>query len=80
MWGSVRSPEILGNIPRLFSILLRGLKALWSPWIGISAPYPCATVLALALALALAPARLALAPPPKPLHRTPSRPQLLIAL
>jgi hypothetical protein len=33
---------------------VRGLKALWSPWIGISAPYPCATVLALALALALA--------------------------
>ena len=73
------SPEILGNIPRLLSILVRGLKALWSPWIGISAPYPCATVLALALALALAPARLALAPPPKTLHRTPSRPQLLIA-
>ena len=47
--------------------MLRGLEALWSPWIGISAPYPCATaltlalVLALALALALAPARLALA-------------------
>ena len=65
------SPEILGNIARPLSILLRGLEALWSPWIGISAPYPCATaltlVLTLALALALAPAWLALAPPPKPL-------------
>ena len=68
------SPEILGNIAGALSILLRGLEALWSPWIGISAPYPCATaltlalVLALALALALAPARLALALP-RPLHR-----------
>ena len=57
--------------------MLRGLEALWSPWIGISAPYPCATaltlalvlVLALALALALAPARLALALPTRSLHR-----------
>ena len=69
------SPEILGNIAGALSILLRGLEALWSPWIGISAPYPCATaltlalVLALALALALAPARLALALPTRPLHR-----------
>ena len=68
-WRILRSPEILGKIARPLSILLRGLEALWSPWIerviGISAPYPCATaltlvlVLALALALALAPARLA---------------------
>ena len=69
------SPEILGNIARPLSILLRGLEALWSPWIGISAPYPCATaltlalVLVLALALALAPARLAPALPTRPLHR-----------
>jgi hypothetical protein len=56
-WRILRSPEILGNIARPLSILLRGLEALWSPWIGISAPYPCAT-LVLALALALAPARL----------------------
>ena len=68
------SPEILRNIAGPLSILLRGLEALWSPWIGISAPYPCATaltlplVLALALALALAPARLALALP-RPLHQ-----------
>jgi hypothetical protein len=64
--------EILGDIACPLSILLRGLEALWSPWIGISAPYPCATaltlalVLTLALALALAPARLTLA---RPLHR-----------
>ncbi len=38
--------------------LVRGLEDLWSPWIGISNPYPCATALTLALALAL---RLALA-------------------
>ena len=76
LWGSLRSPEILGNIARPLSILLRGLEALWSPWIGISVPYPCATaltlalVLALALALALAPVRLALAlPTSRPLHR-----------
>jgi hypothetical protein len=60
---------------RPLSILLRGLEALWSPWIGISAPYPCATaltlplVLALALALALAPARLAPALDTRSLHR-----------
>ena len=66
-WRMLPSPEILGNIARPLSILLRGLEALWSPWIGISAPYPCATaltlalVLSLALALALALARLALA-------------------
>jgi hypothetical protein len=56
-------------------ISFSGLEALWSPWIGISVPYPCATaltlalVLALALALALAPARLGLALPTRPLHR-----------
>ena len=61
--------EILGDIACPLSILLRGLEALWSPWIGISAPYPCDTVLALALALALAPARLTLALPTRPLHR-----------
>jgi hypothetical protein len=67
--------EILGDIACPLSILLRGLEALWSPWIGISAPYPCATaltlalVLTLALALALAPARLTLALPTRPLHR-----------
>ena len=75
LWGSLRSPEILGNIARLQSIMLRGLEALWSPWIGISAPYPCATaltlalVLVLALALALAPARLAPALDTRSLHR-----------
>ena len=31
--------EILGDIACPLSILLRGLEALWSPWIGISAPY-----------------------------------------
>ena len=42
------------------------LDDLWSPWIGISAPHPCATALALALALRLALAR-ALALPINPL-------------
>ncbi len=73
MQGQDQEPQ--GNIARPLSILLRGLEALWSPWIGISAPYPCTTaltlalVLAIALALALAPARLALALPTRSLHR-----------
>ena len=36
------------------AILLCGLQGLWSPCIGIRAPYPYTTLLALALALALA--------------------------
>ena len=55
-WRILHSPEILGNIARPLSILLRGLEALWSPWIGISA-LTLALVLVLALALALTPAR-----------------------
>ena len=51
--------------------MLCGLEDLWSPWIGISAPYPCDTALALPLALALALALwLALALPTNPLQHS----------
>ena len=54
----------LGNVARVMAVFVRGQQDLWSPWIGTSASYPCATplpssltltlTLALALALALA--------------------------
>ena len=50
----IRYREIRDNVACVLAILLRGLQGLWSPCIGIRAPYPYANVLALALALALA--------------------------
>ena len=46
--------EVLGDVTCLLAIFIRGPENLWSPWTGISAPYPCATPLARALALGLA--------------------------
>ena len=45
--------EVLSSVAGLLAIFIRGPENLWSPWSGISAPYPCATALANALALAL---------------------------
>ena len=50
----IRCQEILGSVACVLAILLRWLEGLWSPWIGIRAPYPYATFLPLPLALALA--------------------------
>ena len=50
----LRCREILGHIACVPSNLIRGLLGLWSPCIGIRAPYPYTTLLALFLALALA--------------------------
>ena len=46
--------EVSGSVAGLLAIFIRGPENLWSPWGGISAPYPCATAFANALALALA--------------------------
>ena len=37
------SLPILGNVACVLAILLRGLEGLWSPCIGIGAPYPYST-------------------------------------
>ena len=46
--------SVLGNMTRVMAACVRGLKDLWSPWIGIRAPYPCATVAATPFPLPLA--------------------------